>query len=66
MLLIGFLLLLPIFLLWELHYAPAPLMPPRIIRSRVVMCGTAAAFFYQLANLIPTHALIDLASPREW
>ncbi|CAE6487916.1 unnamed protein product, partial [Rhizoctonia solani] len=51
MLIIGFILIIPVFTVWELCYSSSPLMPKWAFQNQGVLCGLAAGF---CAHLVTT------------
>ncbi|KDN43631.1 hypothetical protein RSAG8_06008, partial [Rhizoctonia solani AG-8 WAC10335] len=50
MLIIGLVLVVPVFSVWELCYSSHPLMPKWVFQNRGVFCGISAAFCGHLVN----------------
>ncbi|CAE6473078.1 unnamed protein product [Rhizoctonia solani] len=59
MLVIGFILAIPVFSVWELCYSPYPLMPKWVFQNRGVLCGVSAAFCAHLVNMFAWGVVSD-------
>ncbi|KAB5591494.1 Siderophore iron transporter 3 [Ceratobasidium theobromae] len=66
MLVVGFILLLPVFTIWELFFASAPFMPKRILTNRGAICAIIAVFLYRLASVSSSRVLINFSSFGSW
>ncbi|CAE6448013.1 unnamed protein product [Rhizoctonia solani] len=65
MLVIGLILVFPVFFLWELYWASFPLMPGRVLRRKGVLFAILIVFLFQLAYAFSAGTLGDFI-PTGW